>query len=129
MKEETKTWLKFSLENFESAKILLESQLYNPCLQNVQQSIEKSLKSLLIEYSLPLKKTHSINELQTMLSNANIQLDLLEEECDFIDSIYLPSKYPLGSALPDFDPDVEICKNAISIAEKIIKNVRAYLKS
>jgi len=25
-----------------------------------------------------------------------------------LDSVYLPSKYPLGSVLPHFDPDAEI---------------------
>ncbi|MBU2444452.1 MAG: HEPN domain-containing protein [Bacteroidetes bacterium] len=48
MKEETKNWITFSEENLEAGKILLESQLYNPCLHNIQQSIEKALKSLFI---------------------------------------------------------------------------------
>lgn len=66
MKEETKKWLKFAGENLESAKILLESHLYNPALHNVQQSVEKALKSLFIEKGIPLRKTHNILELKNI---------------------------------------------------------------
>ena len=41
--------LDYAIENFQSAEVLLNSELYNPCLQNVQQSVEKALKSILIE--------------------------------------------------------------------------------
>jgi len=46
MQEETKRWLTYSEENIEAAKILLESELFNPFLHNIQQFIEKALKSL-----------------------------------------------------------------------------------
>ena len=36
MKDETKLWLKYADENFKSSKILLESFLFNPSLQNTQ---------------------------------------------------------------------------------------------
>jgi len=49
MKDETKIWLNYSKENLEASKILMESGLFNPCLQNVQQCVEKSQKALLIE--------------------------------------------------------------------------------
>lgn len=67
MQEETKSWLTYSEENIEAAKVLLESALYNPCLHNIQQSIEKALKSLFIEKVIPFKKTHNIMGLKTIL--------------------------------------------------------------
>ena len=51
MKDETRSWMTFAEENLESAKILLESKLFNPCLQNTQQCVEKALKAILIERS------------------------------------------------------------------------------
>ena len=63
MKNETKVWLRYSKENLDSAKVLVESKLFNPCLQNVQQSVEKSLKALFIENSVKLLKSHNISEL------------------------------------------------------------------
>ncbi len=127
MQEETKNWLTFSEENLEAAKILLESDLYNPCLQNIQQSIEKALKSLFIEKYIPFKKTHNILELKTILAKNEIMLELTEDECDFMDSVYLPTKYPIGSALPLFYPDKEICKSSILLAERVIKEVKSLL--
>ena len=44
MKNETRIWLDYAEENLESAKLLRESELFNSCLQNVQQSVEKLLK-------------------------------------------------------------------------------------
>jgi len=49
MKDETKNWIAYAGENLHSAVILLESGLLNPCLHNIQQSVEKYLKALLLE--------------------------------------------------------------------------------
>ena len=62
MKDETKKWLDYADENLRSAKILLESDIYNPTLQNVQQAVEKMLKAICIEFRLSSEKpTVSMN--------------------------------------------------------------------
>lgn len=127
MKDETKKWLEYAYENLASAKVLLESELFNPCLQNAQQTVEKMLKALLIEFSIKFKKTHSINQLVTMLAENHLDIDLTEEQQELLDSIYLPSKYPFGSVLPDFEPDEQICKNCIAIAELVRESVLSLL--
>jgi len=127
MQDETKLWLNYAEENLEAAKVLLESELYNPCLQNIQQAIEKVLKSVFIEKLIPFKKTHNIMELKKIMAKNNISINLSEDECDFLDSIYLPTKYPLGSALPFFNPDLDICKSAILLAERIIAEIKTIL--
>jgi len=76
MKDETPKWLEYADDNLKSAKVLLDSKLFNPCLQNTQQAVEKMLKALLVEFSIKLKKTHSINELATMLTDNNLDVDL-----------------------------------------------------
>jgi HEPN domain-containing protein len=119
MKDETLVWINYSKENLDSSKILLESDLYNPCLQNVQQSVEKSLKAVIIERSFPFKKTHSILELKNIINDMVLNSILPDDDCDFLDSVYLPSKYPLMSVLPDYLPDTEICRKAIIIAESV----------
>ncbi|MBA7527545.1 hypothetical protein ES705_19721 [subsurface metagenome] len=121
MKNETKTWLAFSHENLASARVLLESNLFNPCLQNVQQCIEKALKLILIEKALGLKRTHSIMELKNTLNNYDIEIDISDEECDFMDSLYLPSKYPISSVLPNYEPNHELCSKSISIAKRVLE--------
>lgn len=120
MKEETKGWLKYSEDNLKAAKLLLQSELYNPCLHNVQQSIEKSLKSVFIEKDITFLKTHSILELKDILISKGVSINLSDDECEFLDSIYLPTKYPMGSALPYFYPDSDTCKESIAIGRKDI---------
>ena len=119
MKDEIQAWVTYATENLDSAKILLEQHLLNPCLQNVQQSIEKFLKALLLEKANTLRKTHSIRELVQLLAGHQVSVDLSDEDCDLLDSIYLPSKYPLSGVLPDFEPDIALCRQCVALAEKV----------
>jgi len=123
MKDETSKWLEYAGENLQSAYVLLNSGLFNPCLQNAQQAVEKMLKAVLVEFSIKFKKTHSINELVTMLAKNGLDVNLSEEESELLDSIYLPSKYPLTSVLPDFEPDEQICKRCVAIAGRVKESV------
>ena len=84
------------------------------------------MKALIVESSLKLKRTHSINELRNTLVAGGIDIDMTEDECDLLDSIYLPSKYPLGGVLPDFEPDLEICMRCIAIADRINASVEEH---
>jgi len=128
MKNEVKIWMNFAGENLKSSEILLESSLFNPCLQNAQQCVEKALKALLIEKEIIVKKkTHDIFELNLLLFKSNVFVDISEEECDLINTIYLPTKYPLGSALPDFVPDQKICEEILEIAKRVYQDVNNQL--
>lgn len=119
MNDDAKRWLAYAKENLASAKVLLDSELYNPCLQNVQQAVEKMLKAVLVESRKKLRKTHSINELVAALADKGLSVSVTEDEIDVLDSIYLPSKYPLGNALPDFEPDEALCRQCLGIAERV----------
>ena len=128
MKDETKKWLEYADENLKSTKVLLDNKLFNPCLQNAQQAVEKMLKAVLVEFSIKFKKTHSINELVMLLAENRLDINMAEEECELLDSIYLPSKYPLGSSiLPDFEPDDQTCRNCIAIADRVKESALALL--
>ncbi len=127
MKDETKRWLEYAEENLRSAEILLESHLYNPSLQNAQQAVEKFLKALFIEKGIKLQKTHNIHTLKQQLEKNGFRFSISDDDADLIDSIYLASKYPFGSALPDFDPDESICRQCIQIAENIKEETIRYL--
>jgi len=67
------------------------------------------------------------NALIAALNNAGINIDISVEECDLLDSIYLPSKYPLGGVLPDFEPDLNVCEQCMAIAEKVRNSVASHL--
>lgn len=127
MKGETRVWLTYAEENLAAANLLLKQSLYNPCLQNVQQCIEKSLKALLLEKVHRHRKTHAITELVHLLAVDGVKIRLKDEDCDLLDSIYLPSKYPLGSVLPAFDPDGELCSHCLILAETVLEQIRQEL--
>ena len=58
--------------------------------------------------SVNFKRTHDVFKLKNVLFENGIEADITDDECDFINSIYLPSKYPLRSVLPDYDPGMDI---------------------
>ena len=127
MKDQTKKWFEYADENLRSAKVLLDNRLFNPCLQNVQQAVEKMLKAVLAESGVKIRKTHSINELATILAEGGMKVNIEEHERDLIDSIYLPSKYPIGGILPDFEPDLQICRQCVAIADRLRDSIRDLL--
>lgn len=61
------------------------------------------------------------------MKNVSDNIDLTDEECDLLDAIYLPSKYPIGGVLPDFEPDFDLCKDCLKIAQYVEKKVEALL--
>lgn len=118
-------WLRFAEENGAASRTLLEAGCLNPCLQNCHQAIEKSLKAATMHRGLPVKRTHNIRELAADLRRAGADLGLSDDDCELIDSIYIPSKYPPVSALPDAMPDVDICRRCLEIAERALAAARA----
>ena len=52
---------------------------------------------------------------KVMLANDGLNSCLSEDECEPIDSIYISSNYPVGSVLPDFEPDALICKECLEM--------------
>lgn len=129
MNAEWRLWIRYADENSQTAALCFENGLFNACLQNAQQAVEKALKALCIASSLPVKKTHSIRELVADLRRGGVKLDFAEEDIDLLDSIYLPSKYPLGSALPDFNPDSSLARRCLTLMNKISDGVQSRLKT
>jgi len=120
LKDECRVWLQYAEENLASAEVLLQSQLLNPCLQNSQQAIEKALKAVIVGAGLHVPRTRSIRELMRLVRSHETSIEMDEDELDLVDSIYLPSKYPLGSALPDFAPTDAVAQRCVSISKRVV---------
>lgn len=127
MKDETRQWLNYATEDIGAARAVLNAGYLNACLQNCQQAVEKALKSLLIEFALEFRKTHHIRELKRLLEKGRIDVDISDDDCHLLDSIYLPSRYPVGRALPDVEPDRETCRHCLSIAERVMQSAQSRL--
>lgn len=117
-------WITYGAENLQVAELALDAGLLNPCLQNVQQSVEKSLKAARLIRGLGLKRTHSIRELNADLLAVGVDVALTREECELLDSIYVGSKYPGQSVLPNAPPDALTCRRSLELARRIIASVQ-----
>lgn len=62
-------------------------------------------------------------ELKALISENGFSLSISDDDCDLIDSIYLPTKYPMGSSLPYFYPDNVLCVKTISLCESVLNEV------
>jgi len=129
MKDETVTWLSYADENLDVAALAFDHGHLNASLQNAQQAVEKYLKAVIVERELEFRRTHSIRELLAVLSDRGVSMSVSEDEMDLIDSIYVPSKYPMYSALPQTLPDPAICRDALSIAHKVKELTADILKT
>jgi len=121
MNDEAVLWLRYADENRRTAELCVNSGLFNPALQNAQQAIEKALKALWLQAGLTICKTHSVGGLHRGLLRVGVDCGLDDEACDLLDSIYLPSKYPLGSVLPDFQPDADTAQRCLDIANRVLQ--------
>ena len=119
MSVDVSRWIAYADENLAISRLALDGGYYNACLQNVQQAVEKYLKAVVLRRGLAFQKTHSISTLNDQLINDRVATGLSDEDCILLDSIYMPSKYPFGSALPDFNPDEEICRQCVQMAETV----------
>jgi HEPN domain-containing protein len=128
MKDETRAWLNYAAENLAVAELSLAHDHLNACLHNTQQAVEKYLKALIIEHELSFKKTHAIFVLWQSLVDNGFNTALTEEDCVLLDSVFMPSRYPLFSILPDAMPDRETCEKCIRIARRVGETIRSATK-
>jgi len=127
MKDETRLWLSYAEENFEMARLALERGYLNACLQNAQQAVEKALKAVLVERQGEFPKTPSIRELARVAAAAKAAAEITTEECDLLDSIYIPSKYPVFGVLPEQFADWKAGVQCVGIAERVLASIRGQL--
>lgn len=62
----------------------------------------------------------SIGELRRGLLDIGLDPGLTEGEADLLDTMYLPSKYPLGSVLPAFEPDAQTAQQCLAIVDRVL---------
>ena len=92
MKETTKRWLQTAENDLAVAGIAFEHRFFDQCVFHCQQSIEKLLKAMWIEWlEQPYPKTHGLRALAEALP-----LELSDEHRNFLQRLgnqYLPSHY------------------------------------
>lgn len=120
MNAEAMQWLTYAEENLEIARIGLDRRLFNTSLQNAQQSVEKALKAVIVGSGREIPRTHSIRELSRIATVSERLTNLSTDDCDLLDAIYIPSKYPVFGVLPGEFADLETCRRCLLVAEQVI---------
>jgi len=120
MSDEASLWLQYARENLQVAQMTLQAGLLNPSLQNAQQAVEKALKAVQVHRNMAAKRTHSIRDLRRDLAQAGVATGLTEDDSELLDSIYVCSKYPLDSVLPESAPDPAVCQRCVELARDVL---------
>jgi len=92
MKKITKKWLEFADNDLQSAKVLLGSKAHENAIWHCHQAVEKTIKAIVIEKGIRLRKTH---DLIGLVNDAKIDLSKsLSEFIDDLNPYYNPIRYP-----------------------------------
>src|SRR3990172_10442580 len=116
-----KDWLLFAENDLKTAKAALADDIPSNACFLAQQTVEKSLKGLILVTNQDIPKTH---DLLFLLKKSG--LSQFREECLFLDKFYIPTRYPdaiLGS-LHERLPDKIKAKQAIGYAEQIFNFIK-----
>jgi len=120
-----KDWLLFAENDLKTAKAALADDIPSNACFLAQQTVEKSLKGLILVTNQDIPKTH---DLLFLLKKSG--LSQFREECLFLDKFYIPTRYPdaiLGS-LHEGLPDKIKAKQAIGYAEQIFNFIKGKIE-
>jgi len=112
-------WLKRAHSNLERAKAgkVSEAVLFEDLCFDCQQTVEKSIKALLVHLDIEFEKIHSISKLLKQVENAGITVPEGIKETAELSVYAVDTRYP-GDYDPVTDPEY---RQALAMAEKVIK--------
>jgi len=114
-------WLKYALDDLQSAKVLLKEGIYNMVCFHSQQAVEKLLKSFIATHNSEIPRIHNLirlNEICEDLHGNKLNLDY--EGLIFLNDVYIESRYPADFGIfPSGQPDKEEARKAYIHAKKM----------
>ncbi len=129
-KEEALRWLDQAEHNLEVAKNNFKAGFYSDACFMAEQSAQIALKSFIIYHKKRYIWEHSIQELARICSQYNKEFERLIEIGKILDRYYIPTRYPNAlapPAVPYKSYTEEDAKNALDLAEQILKKVKNFL--
>ncbi|MFI5294296.1 MAG: HEPN domain-containing protein [Thermodesulfovibrionales bacterium] len=119
MKKETEEWIRIAIEDFQSAKYLLEKSLYRMVCYHAQQTVEKLSKAILVQHDIDIPRTHNLLDLNNAIKKLGYNVPLSDEDTVFLNSIYR-SRYPFDAGLlPHGEPTEKDAEKALDIAKQM----------
>lgn len=93
-----------------------------------QQTVEKSLKAILVEYNLTIPHIHNLIRLFE-LCDSLLPINVDTKDLFALDTIYTRSRYPGEfGMIPSGKPSIEDAKRYFQIASKIYNEITKQLK-
>jgi len=120
MRKATAAWLADAHEEWEAASILVEHRKYRAVCFHCQQSVEKTLKALILERGNRPSHTHDIVELLNAATADGWAVGLAMDEAVFLNSIYR-ARYPTERGLlPLGEPGEADARRALVAAGTVL---------
>ena len=114
MKEEVQKWMNKAESDLSASRKSIESKEFEWAGFQIQQAVEKSLKSVLIFKEDKLFKTH---DLIVLGKEAGLPMDLIEY-CEDLSKLYLHSRYPDVVDIENLSKKIKVY---LGWAEEILK--------
>jgi HEPN domain-containing protein len=95
--EIVKEWIEKADEDFEFALVNFreEKPFFAQICFHFQQAAEKYLKAYIISHDLEFRKIHELPMLLKICLSKAPSFDDLEEECEFLNTFYVETRYPV----------------------------------
>ncbi len=95
--EIVKEWIEKADEDFEFALVNFreEKPFFAQICFHFQQAAEKYLKAYIISHDLEFRKIHELPMLLKICLSKAPLFDALEEDCEFLNTFYVETRYPV----------------------------------
>ena len=115
-------WLKAALLDLKSIEKIIDDEFLTPIAAfHAQQAVEKSLKAIIEYEKIEISKTHNLRKLYKNIKHL-IELD--ENRLDFINELYIDSRYPGDMGLlPYGKPTLEDAREFYEFAQNFFDKV------
>lgn len=118
-------WFKIGDEEIRRSQVLLNLDDMKGAAFNMQQAIEKYLKSYLLSQGWELKRIHNLEALLNEAVIHEASLEKFREPCQMITHYYLIERYPL---VVDWELTKAEMERSLAIAEQLIDKLRSLIE-
>ena len=129
MRENVELWLKQSLEDLDTARVLLNNNKYYASAFYSHQAAEKALKALLLYLGKDIK-THDLSKMLDIIKEeVDLNVEEIRKEALKLNPNYTISRYPdAANSLPYLLYDKNDAEEYLKMAEKIVDWVKKLIK-
>lgn len=119
-------WLDFSVKNLETAILLYRADHYTDVIAiEIQQAVEKALKSIFAFHGKRIPRTHSLDILYHYADEVIGFQDVRLKDIIVINDYYESERYP---GLKYFVPDKDEIDHSLEVATTIIRQIRQHIQ-